>query len=116
VDLVRFLIEHGADATARDESGSTPLIQASFGGDADLVRILIEHGADAAAQDMFGSTPLHRLSRSGDENVDLVRFLIEHGADVTAQDKDGLTPLHVRRDRLGEMWISHGSLSSMAPT
>ena len=55
VDLARFLLEHGAEATAL----STPPHQASSGRNVDLARFLIEHGAFATAEDEDGSTPLH---------------------------------------------------------
>jgi ankyrin repeat protein len=94
VEVVRILVEHGADTTVQDNHGSTPLHRASWPSftNIDLVRFLIMHGADVMAQNKFGSTPLHGASSSG--NVDVARFLVEHGADATAQDKDGWTPLH----------------------
>jgi len=49
VDIVRFLVELGADVTAQDKDGSTPLHQASNSGEVDLARFLVEHGADATA-------------------------------------------------------------------
>jgi ankyrin repeat protein len=48
VDVAEFLIEHGADVTARDKHGSTPLHQASLSGNAELANFLVEHGADPA--------------------------------------------------------------------
>ena len=89
IDLVRLLIEHGADAAAQSVNGRTPLHQASNWGHVDVARLLIEHGADVAAQSRVGTTPLHWAPK-----VDMARLLIEHGADVAAQKNDGSTPLH----------------------
>jgi len=77
-----LLIEHGADATAQNNDGTTPLHRMSEWGDVDVDRLLIEHGADATAQSNDGMTPLHRASEWGD-------VLIERGTDVTAHQ--GLT-------------------------
>ena len=57
-DLALFLIEHGADMTAQDKYGWTPLhlLLLSDRPDADLAQFLIEHGADVTGQDKVRST------------------------------------------------------------
>ena len=62
VDVVRQLIDHGADVAARDETGLTSLHLAAFSGSFDIVRLLIDHGADVTAQDGCSVTPLHYAS------------------------------------------------------
>ena len=47
VQLARFLIEHGADATAQANDGQTALHVAAEVGNVEVVRILVEHGAQA---------------------------------------------------------------------
>jgi hypothetical protein len=79
LDLVRFLLEHGADPTAQNH-GRTPLQLASRYGHLDVARFLLEHGADTAAQEKDGGAPLHLAFTNG--HLDLARFLIEHGADA----------------------------------
>jgi ankyrin repeat protein len=51
-DLARFLVEHGADPTAQDDDGWTPLhvLSGSDRPDADLVRFFVEYGTDATAR------------------------------------------------------------------
>ena len=61
-DIVKLLIDHGADVTAQDETQSTPLHLASSFGGAETVRLLIENDADIAAQDKHRRTPLHLAS------------------------------------------------------
>ena len=56
-EIVRVLLEHGADVNGRsDEGGFTPLHNASGSGAAELVRILLEHGADPSATTDDGRT------------------------------------------------------------
>ena len=56
-EIVRVLLEHGADVNGRsDEGGFTPLHNASGSGAAELVRILLEHGADPNATTDDGRT------------------------------------------------------------
>ena len=92
VEVVRYLLEHGADATTQDEDGSIPLHWASREGRAEVVRVLLQHKAYPKAQDKNKSTPLHQAPSRG--YADSARFFLEHGVDATAQDKNGWTPLH----------------------
>jgi ankyrin repeat protein len=49
-ESVRILLEHGADANARQHGGWTALHAASQTGDVELVRLLIASGADVQAR------------------------------------------------------------------
>jgi ankyrin repeat protein len=53
VKIARMLIERGADVTAQNEDGATPILMASTDGHVELVRMLIEHGADASGKETF---------------------------------------------------------------
>jgi ankyrin repeat protein len=52
VDLVRFLVEHGADVSAKDKHGLTPLHQALEDSQMyyEVRQVLIANGADTTAQ------------------------------------------------------------------
>ena len=89
--VARFLLERGADLTAKNKDGETPLHLASHWGHMEVGRMLIEYGADLAAQNEDWEVPLHVASRDG--RVEVVRMLLEHGVDPTAQNKDLETPL-----------------------
>ena len=78
VEIVRLLMEQGADVTAKDKSLSTPLHLASSLGNPEIVRLSIERGADITAKDGRHRTPLHiacALSRVSPEVVFLLIFL-----------------------------------------
>ncbi|MFL6332880.1 MAG: ankyrin repeat domain-containing protein [Pyrinomonadaceae bacterium] len=55
-DVVRVLLDAGADACARRADGFTPLILAVFFGHEAVVRLLVERGADASARTSLGTT------------------------------------------------------------
>jgi ankyrin repeat protein len=89
---VRRLVSVGADVSAKDNDGETPLHRASFEGHSQVVNELMEHGADIEAKARFGQTPLHWACYSG--HVAVVIELLSRGANIQAKDNDGDTPLH----------------------
>jgi ankyrin repeat protein len=75
-DLVRLLLEKGADVKA---PGDTTLIQAAQSGDIEIMRLLIEAGANVnCISQRFGETPLMYASVS--DSVEVVRLLLAKGA------------------------------------
>ena len=59
-DVVRLLLEHGADAKMHDgeEEGETPLHLAVYGNDLACVEVLLLHGADPLQPNNEEKTPL----------------------------------------------------------
>ena len=100
VEIIRFLVERGADATAQDNNGLTPLHLASSWGHVGLACLLVERGADVTAQTKHGLTPLHLALQH--KYIGVAGFLVENGADATVRHNNGLTPLHLA-SFLGEM-------------
>ena len=78
VEIVRRLLEHGADPNIRRRNGSTPLHQASSHGSLEVVRLLLSYGASIDEKDERGMTPLQVASSGGHD--ELVKLLLEHGA------------------------------------
>jgi len=85
---VKSLIAAGVDVNARDESGSTPLIEAArWSNDPEVIQVLIDAGADIHARDELGFdvTALVAAAMST-VNPEVVRALVTAGADVNARD------------------------------
>ncbi|VDM17378.1 unnamed protein product, partial [Wuchereria bancrofti] len=65
INMVRFLIEHGAPVSATTRASYTPLHQAAQQGHNNVVRYLLEHGASPNVQTSTGQTPLSIAERLG---------------------------------------------------
>lgn len=89
---VSVLIEAGADITAVDESGLSPLATAIAFEQPVVAKFLIDAGADVAALTPSGSYPLIEATKKGYHH--LVAQLIAKGADVNVRDELGRTALH----------------------
>ena len=59
VDAIRALKEAGADVSAKDEHGWTPMHWAAGNGHVDAIKALKEAGADVSAKANDGRTPMH---------------------------------------------------------
>ena len=86
-EMVRILVEGGADVDARNNFGEPALHAAIDGENREMVRILVAGGADVDAKNSFGETALHRAILKGDS--DLVRMLVDAGADVSITNAFG---------------------------
>ena len=90
LQVVEFLVEHGADVNARTENGTTALIAAAGKGQLQVVEFLVEHGADINARTDEGQTSLAAAISGGRSAsvrfLSLVRFLVNIGADIIAED------------------------------
>lgn len=88
VEILKFLINAGADVRAIDKSGSSLLHHANS---AEVAEILLDSGIDVNHAAKYGLRPLHVSSRNDSDVV--VRLLLESGADVFAIDTLGRTAL-----------------------
>jgi len=100
IDLVRFLLEAGAEIDALSKNGQdlTPLHSALANPHhAKVGLLLIEKGADITLAQSQGYTPLHYAAANGSDDV--VIRLLAMNAIRSAKTKDGKTPLDLARER-----------------
>ncbi|XP_018569762.1 uncharacterized protein LOC108909819 [Anoplophora glabripennis] len=95
-EMVKFLVELGANVNFRDSDNKTPLYVAAKYRRWDTVRYLAEHGADVNVSNSDDITALHLAAEYG--NLDTVLCLVEHGADVNVKDNNGNTALYLAVD------------------
>ncbi|KAJ6509822.1 ankyrin repeat-containing domain protein [Mycena vulgaris] len=79
-DIVRLLLENGADVNTTGVGDRSTLQVASSRGHKDIVCLLLEHGADLTATSRQYGSAVHAASLGG--HTDIVRLLLEAGANV----------------------------------
>lgn len=105
-DIVKALLDAGADFRIATTDGTTPLMSAAglggatftpgrqrgfrMGGAEEVVKLLVEAGADVNAVNEADFTALHGAAMRGLNEV--VQYLVEHGANINARDFRGRTP------------------------
>jgi ankyrin repeat protein len=103
VEVVRMILERGADPTVQDKDGRTPFHLASSKGTCGSVRMILERGADPTVQDKDGRTPFHEASRRG--HVEVVRMTSRagHRSDSAGQGRPDTIPLGVALGTCGSV-------------
>ena len=91
-EIVRLLLEQGADANIPERSGFTALHYAARLGSISITKLLVETGKAAIDTKVFGWTPMLIAARNCE--ADCIIYLLERGADIHAQDFHGRTALH----------------------
>ncbi|GMH38703.1 hypothetical protein BSKO_06587 [Bryopsis sp. KO-2023] len=93
VEIVKLLIDAGANVEARDNDGGTALYAAAGKGHLAVVQVLLEAGANVESR--FTETDDTALIFSADQgHHDVAAALIKAGADVDATNRDGFFPLY----------------------
>ena len=110
IDLVKFILDEGADVNETDGLYETPLMAAAECESEEFVELLVSRGADINGKGHKGNTPLHCAvdmaidgtiqagGNPGDEPLNVIQALIRLGADITAKNDKGQTPLDWARD------------------
>jgi len=97
IELVKLLLEHGADPNYVAPNGETSLVIAILMGADDIVELLIKHKAQVNSIGQNIRCPL--LVAIDRDCTNIARLLIEAGADIEAQNQNG-TALYQAIDRM----------------
>ncbi|MBR1437053.1 MAG: ankyrin repeat domain-containing protein, partial [Synergistaceae bacterium] len=86
-ELVKLLLENGANVQAVDERGGTVLMYAASRSEPEILKLLLDNGAEINAQDESGITALMLAVRSNSSEA--IKLLLDAGAKIAIRDKDG---------------------------
>lgn len=126
LEVMRLLIEAGADARLASENGITPLMVAAGLGQTDsrmppegqmlaAVKYLVGLGGDVNERSRNGQTAVHGAAGVSFDAV--ISFLAQHGANVNAKDNNGRTAFDLTlnpmrpRPKTGETLRTLGALT-----
>ncbi len=116
VDGIRVEIAGGAEPSAGDDAGYTPLHVAIQNGHLAAVQALLAAGANPNSTDKHGNGPLwtatHHacLASAGEHNISIVRVLIEAGANPHHLNNASRSPFGIseRNAEVRETFVSAG--------
>ena len=93
-EMIRLLLDAGADPNSVDPAGETALMMAARIGNLDAVKVLLDRGAVLDARDReFEQTALMVAVR--ENHPEVVRLFVERHADVNARTRTGRAPAWV---------------------
>lgn len=69
VNIVRLLLEHGAQPNTRQQQGWTAVHSAAQEGDRAMLELLLKYGADPRATNDAGKTPLQLAQEKGHQEI-----------------------------------------------
>jgi len=96
IELVKLLLEKGADVNVKDQRGFTPLHKACGLGRFRIAKFLLDHGANPEARNVNDRTPLHIAAGPGREAIiDWYREHCPELADKVLGSGDGRTIIAV---------------------
>ncbi len=101
VEVMKLLLDHGADAKLATKDGVTALSVAAGMGYTDsnrgteaqaleAVKLCVSLGLDVNAATDKGETAMHGAARRGADTI--IQYLADNGAKINAANKQGLTP------------------------
>lgn len=100
LEIVKLLLNAGANPNLRDESGQTALMMTNENSSIELIQDLLKAGADVNAQDDEGETALMTAAQSA--NLVIMQELLNAGANVNAQTDNGQTALMMIVERASD--------------
>lgn len=96
-DIVKLLIEKGANIEARYEGGQTPLLFAAEHGQNHTIELLLQKGARIDVHDNRGRTLLLAAAEHGQNHT--IELLVEKGASIAVEDNSGRTLLSLAAEQ-----------------
>ncbi|XP_060771448.1 LOW QUALITY PROTEIN: histone-lysine N-methyltransferase EHMT2 [Neoarius graeffei] len=102
-DVIRALLNRGADVTLKDKEMNVCVHWASFAGSAQIAELILNAGCPLTSVNLHGDTPLHIAAREG--HLHCITLFLSRGADIDVVNKEGDTPLSLARPD-SPVWVA----------
>lgn len=93
LELVKAMLDSGADPNMTDRKGLTPLMYAARKDEPEVIKLLLARGADIDAKDKSGWSALMVAIKK--DHPEMARMLLEHGANPHIVDPTGWNALNL---------------------
>lgn len=112
MDVVKYLLNKGADIKARDSRKNTALLHAAWSGNTEIVKYLLENGAEINERNYLNWNALMQACIEG--HFETAKVLLENGSPTDEIDKEkGATALtlakHSGNKHLVTLLVSYGA-------
>mmetsp|Transcript_41872 Transcript_41872/g.100899 ORF Transcript_41872/g.100899 Transcript_41872/m.100899 type:complete len:251 (-) Transcript_41872:94-846(-) len=93
LEVVKVLIEKGADVHAKNRIGGTSLHAACSTGQLELVKLLVEKGADVRATNIHGKTPSDVIQSEDERGPQIREMLLSRSLVSNSSEGTSTTPM-----------------------
>ena len=95
-DIVKLLLESGANPTIKDKKGDTPLMKAASKGNVEIMQLLLDAKVNPSEVRISGIDGNNALMIAAEEGqVEAMKLLIKYKADINAKNQNGDTALAI---------------------
>ena len=92
IEIVKTLIEEGANVESRNLRGLSPLHAASQKGDLGIIELLLEYNANILQKDFENKTCLHWSAIGG--HIECIDFFVRNNVLINLKDNNGYAAIH----------------------
>lgn len=103
IELLRWLIENGADINHQDRNGYSALHFAAQEKTQEVAKLLLDNGASLELTDIHGNTPIWTAIFNAKEELDLVKLYVQRGANLDVVNKYQKTPRELAETFYGKV-------------
>jgi hypothetical protein len=97
LEVTKLLLDHGANVDAGGQSDDSAVFDACISGDVKVLELLLNHGVNLDVVDDESGSLIQAASAYG--HVEVVKLLLAHGADANANEGMSRTPLEIAVDK-----------------
>lgn len=115
IDVVKLLLDKGAEVNFENISGKTPIFYCNFSYSIELLTLLIKYRADIKHTDKYNNTLLHDdfFYYYDDNFEEYLKMLISFGIDINAENNVSHTPLFLcKNKKIQNILIKYGAIVS----